>query len=126
MRRRGAAGAYKKIGEESLVEAADSHELVSVLFRELFSSLSTAEDNFETGDLVSMRNKITKASRILTGLQGGLDFEQGGEIAGNLSELYGYCIRRLLDSNSKGNVDGVVETKRLMLPIAEAWSAIKR
>lgn len=126
MRRRGAAGAYKKIGEESLVEAADSHELVSVLFRELFSSLSTAEDNFETGDLVSMRNKITKASRILTGLQGGLDFEQGGEIAGNLSELYGYCIRRLLDSNSKGHVDGVVETKRLMLPIAEAWSAIKR
>lgn len=126
MRRRGAAGAYKKIGEESLVEAADSHELVSVLFRELFSSLSTAEDNFETGDLVSMRNKITKASRVLTGLQGGLDFEQGGEIAGNLSELYGYCIRRLLDSNSKGNVDGIVETKRLMLPIAEAWSAIKK
>ena len=125
MRRRGAAGAYKKIGEESLVEAADSHELVSVLFRELLSSLSTAENNFETGDLVSMRNKITKASRILTGLQGGLDFEQGGEIAGNLAELYGYCIRRLLDSNSKGSVDGVIETKRLMLPIAEAWTAIK-
>lgn len=125
MRRRGAAGAYKKIGEESLVEAADSHELVSVLFRELLSSLSTAEDNFEADDLVSMRNKITKASRILTGLQGGLDFEQGGEIAGNLAELYGYCIRRLLDSNSKGNVDGVIETKRLMLPIAEAWTAIK-
>lgn len=125
MRRRGAAGAYKKIGEESLVEAADSHELVNVLFRELLSSLSTAEDNFETGDLVSMRNKITKASRILTGLQGGLDFEQGGEIAGNLAELYGYCIRRLLDSNSKGNVDGVIETKRLMLPISEAWTAIK-
>lgn len=125
MRRRGAAGAYKKIGEESLVEASDSHELVSLLFRELLSSLSSAEDNFETGDLVSMRNKITKASRILSGLQGGLDFEQGGEIAGNLAELYGYCIRRLLDSNSKGNVDGVIETKRLMLPIAEAWTAIK-
>ena len=125
MRRRGAAGAYKKIGEESLVEAADSHELVSLLFKELISSLSTAEDNFETGNLVSMRNKITKASRILTGLQGGLDFEQGGEIAGNLAELYGYCIRRLLDSNSKGSVDGVIETKRLMMPIAEAWNTLK-
>ena len=126
MKRRDAAGAYKKIGEESLVEAADSHELVSVLFKELFSSLSTAEDNFETGDLVSMRNKITRASRILTGLQGGLDFEQGGEIAGNLAELYDYCIRRLLDSNSKGNVDGVIETKRLIMPIAEAWNTIKK
>ena len=125
MKRRDAAGAYKRIGEESLVEVADSHELVSLLFRELLSSLSTAEDNFETGDLVSMRNKITKASRILTGLQGGLDFDKGGEIAGNLGELYGYCIRRLLDSNSKGNVDGVKETKRLILPIAEAWNAIK-
>ena len=108
-----------------MVEAADSHELVSVLFKELFSSLSTAEDNFETGDLVSMRNKITKASRVLTGLQGGLDFEQGGEIAGNLAELYDYCIRRLLDSNSKGNVDGVIETKRLIMPIAEAWNTLK-
>ena len=58
MRRRGTAGAYKKIGEESLVEAADSHELVSLLFRELLSSLSTAEDNFETGDLVSMLSLI--------------------------------------------------------------------
>ena len=125
MKRRDAAGAYKKISEESLVEVADSHELVSVLFRELLSSLSTAEDNFETGDLVSMRNKITKASRILTGLQGGLDFDKGGEIAGNLGELYGYCIRRLLDSNSKGNVDGVKETKRLILPIAEAWNTLK-
>ena len=125
MKRRDAAGAYKRIGEESLVEVADSHELVSVLFRELLSSLSTAEDNFETGDLVSMRNKITKASRILTGLQGGLDFDKGGEIAGNLGELYGYCIRRLLDSNSKGNVDGVKETKRLILPIAEAWNTLK-
>ena len=126
MKRRDAAGAYKRIGEESLVEVADSHELVSVLFRELLSSLSTAEDNFETGDLVSMRNKITKASRILTGLQGGLDFDKGGEIAGNLGELYGYCIRRLLDSNSKGNVDGVKETKRLILPIAEAWNTLKQ
>ena len=125
MKRRDAAGAYKRIGEESLVEVADSHELVSVLFRELLSSLSTAEDNFETGDLVSMRNKITKASRILTGLQGSLDFDKGGEIAGNLGELYGYCIRRLLDSNSKGNVDGVKETKRLILPIAEAWNTLK-
>ena len=125
MKRRDAAGAYKRIGEESLVEVADSHELVSLLFRELLSSLSTAEDNFKTGDLISMRNKITKASRILTGLQGGLDFDKGGEIAGNLGELYGYCIRRLLDSNSKGNVDGVVETKRLMLPIAEAWNTLK-
>ena len=124
MRRRGAAG-YKKIGEESLVAAADSHELVSVLFKELISSLSTAEDNFETGDLLAMRNKITKASRILTGLQSGLDFDKGGEIAGNLGELYGYCVRRLLDSNTKGSVDGVIETKRLILPIAEAWSSIK-
>ena len=124
MRRRGAAG-HKKIGEESLVAAADSHELVGVLFKELISSLSTAEDNFETGDLLAMRNKITKASRILTGLQSGLDFDKGGEIAGNLGELYGYCVRRLLDSNTKGSVDGVIETKRLILPIAEAWSSIK-
>lgn len=125
MRRRGAAVAYKKIGEESLVEAADPHELVSVLFRELLSSLNAAEDNYKAGDLLAMRNKITKASRILTGLQGGLDFDKGGEIAGNLAELYGYCIRKLLASNSGGNVDGVAETRRLIIPLAEAWNLIK-
>jgi flagellar protein FliS len=125
MRRRGAAVAYKKIGEESLVEAADPHELVSVLFRELLSSLNAAEDNYKAGDLLAMRNKITKASRILTGLQGGLDFDKGGEIAGNLAELYGYCIRKLLASNSGGNVDGVEETRRLVIPLAEAWNLIK-
>ena len=82
-----------------------------------------------SSDIVIIQKAISKnVSRSLTtiySLQTSLDFDKGGEIAGNLAELYGYCIRKLLASNSGGNVDGVAETRRLIIPLAEAWNLIK-
>ena len=70
-----------------------------------------------------MREYLSKAWRILAGLQGSLDYERGGDIAVNLGELYGYAIRKLFAANVKSdNVpDNVAEVKRLLEPIAEAW-----
>ena len=80
-RNRAAAEAYRSIDLESAVASASAHELVSLLFRELNKSLLAAEYHFEQGNIQEMRNHVTKASRLLAGLQGSLDFEQGGDIA---------------------------------------------
>jgi flagellar protein FliS len=124
MTRNRAAAAYRSIDLESAVASASAHELISLLFKELNKSLLAAEYQFEQGNLQEMRNHVTKASRVLTGLQGSLDFEKGGEIADNLASLYGFSIRQLFRSTASGEVDNVVSVKGLIAPIAEAWESI--
>ena len=124
MTRNGAAAVYRSIDLESAVASASAHELVSLLFKELNKSLLAAEYHFEHGNAQEMRNQVTKASRVLAGLQGSLDFEKGGDIANNLGSLYGFAIRQLFRSTASGEVENVVSVKGLIAPIAEAWESI--
>ena len=75
------------------------------------------------GNTEQTREYLTKACRILAGLQGSLDYDRGGEIAVNLGELYGYSIRKLFAANVNIDVapEHVSEVKSLLEPIAEAW-----
>ena len=118
-----AAAAYKRIELESAVASADKHELITLLFKALSGALAGVEVHHHHDNKDQVREYLTKACRILAGLQGSLDYERGGDIAVNLGELYGYSIRKLFAANV--NVDNapenVAEVKSLLEPIAEAW-----
>ena len=117
-----AAAAYKRIDLESAVASADKHELITLLFKALIGALAGVEVHNHHGNKDQVREYLTKACRILAGLQGSLDYERGGEIAVNLGELYGYCIRKLFAANVNIEVapENVAEVKSLLEPIAEA------
>ena len=53
-----------------------------------------------------------------------MDFEKGKELSQNLSDLYDYCIRRLLKANIRNDVEGIVEVKGLMNEIRSAWNMV--
>ena len=118
-----AAAAYKRVDIESAVASADKHALISLLFKALIGALAGAEVHHYHENKDQVREYLSKASRILAGLQGSLDYERGGDIAINLGELYGYAIRKLFAANLKPDnmPDNVAEVKRLLEPIAEAW-----
>ena len=118
-----AAAAYKRVDLESAVASADKHELITLLFKGVIGALAGAEIHQQHDNKDQVRECLSKASRILVGLQGSLDYERGGDIAENLGDLYGYSIRKLFAANV--NVDSapenVAEVKSLLEPIAEAW-----
>ncbi|MFL2501874.1 MAG: flagellar export chaperone FliS [Luminiphilus sp.] len=118
-----AAAAYKRIDIESAVASADKHELITLLFKALIGALAGAEVHHHHENKKQVREYLTKACRILAGLQGSLDYERGGDIAVNLGELYGYSIRKLFAANVNVDnaLDNVAEVKSLLEPIAEAW-----
>ena len=118
-----AAAAYKRLDIESAVASADRHELVTLLFKALIGALAGAEVHHQHENNDQVREYLTKASRILVGLQGSLDYERGGDIAVNLGELYGYSIRKLFAANVHVDKvpDTIAEVKSLLKPIAEAW-----
>ena len=118
-----AAAAYKRIDIESAVASADKHELITLLFKAVLSSLKGVEVFKQQENKEQVREYLTKACRILAGLQGSLDYERGGEIAINLGELYGYSIRKLFAANvsPESTVATVEEIHSLIAPIADAW-----
>jgi len=118
-----AAAAYKRIDLESAVASADKHELITLLFNALIGALAGVEVHYHHGNTEQTREYLTKACRILAGLQGSLDYDRGGEIAVNLGELYGYSIRKLFAANVNIDIapEHVSEVKSLLEPIAEAW-----
>ena len=118
-----AAAAYKRLDIESAVASADRHELVTLLFKALIGALAGAEVHYQHENKDQVRQYVTKACRILAGLQGSLDYERGGDIAVTLGQLYGYSLRQLVAANVNLDKapDNIAEVKSLLEPIAEAW-----
>ena len=95
-----------------------------MLFDGLIASLSDAEGHFERNDIKGKNASIGRANKIIIGLQSALDFEKGKELSQNLSDLYDYCIRRLLKANIRNDVKGIVEVKGLINEIRSAWNMV--
>lgn len=116
------ANAYKKIGVETSVSHANAHDLVDMLFDGLLVAVGSARAALLSGDIKSKCANIVTAVRILEeGLKGALNTEQGGQLAVNLQELYGYCVVRLTQANARNDVAALDEVSRLIEPIASGW-----
>jgi flagellar protein FliS len=102
------------------VATADNVKLILMLFDGLLESLAAARGHIMHGNIADKG----KASRILMGLQGSLDFERGGELAQNLDELYGYVTRRLVRANAHNDLEILEEVRSLMAEIRDAWASL--
>lgn len=116
--------AYRNVNVSSAVPYADSVQLIQMLFDGLMTSLADAEGHFERNDIKGKHDAIGRSTKIIVGLQGALDFNQGGELATNLSDLYDYCVRRLLKANIRNDIDGIKEVRSLLNEIKGAWEEI--
>ena len=122
-RKKGLAS-YGEVEVESGTAYADSVQLIQMLFDGLIDSLAAAEGQIERNEIQAKGESLSRATRIVLGLQGSLDMEKGGEIAINLADLYQYCTNRLLEANLKSDIEAVREVKNLMSEIRDAWSQI--
>ena len=96
-------------------------ELIQMLFDGLIESLVTARGHIEHGSIEDKNKSLTRAGRIVIGLQGALDLDKGGELAGNLHELYSYVTRRLIHVNARNDLAALQEVQTLMSEIRQAW-----
>lgn len=116
------ANAYKKIGVETSVSHASAHDLVDMLFDGLLMAVRSARVALAAGDVKNKCANIVSAVRILEeGLKGALNTEQGGQLAANLQELYGYCVVRMTQANARNDMAALDEVLRLIEPVASGW-----
>ena len=119
-----AAATYKSIGVESIVSAANPHELISLLFTDISLNLSMWEYHLENNNIPERAECVNKTIKVLTGLQACLDFKTGGELANNLDELYGYCIKLIFKGNATQNINLIKEAGAVVKGLQEAWDSI--
>ncbi|WP_409475423.1 flagellar export chaperone FliS [Stenotrophomonas sp. Y-13] len=115
---------YRKVGVSTKVVDADPHKLVALLFEGAGERIRRAEAFLAQGDQAMKGTAIGEACAIIGHLNGSLDHEAGGEIAGNLSALYDYVIQRLTEANLNNDVAALQESLSLMGEIESAWNAI--
>ena len=119
-----AAATYKSIGVESIVSAANPHELISLLFTDISLNLSMWEYHLENNNIPEKAECVNKTIKVLTGLQACLDFKTGGELANNLDELYGYCIKIIFRGNATQDISLIKEAGAVVKGLQEAWDSI--
>ena len=119
-----AMNAYRSVGVTSGVEYADSVQLVQMLFDGLLAALADAEGHMQRNAIAEKGESINRASKILIGLQSTLDFERGGELARNLSDLYDYAMRRILKANLRNDIAAIQEVRGLLGEITGAWELL--
>jgi len=126
--------AYKDTKLQTSMDDASPHQLVAMLLdgalqriaeaRGAIERIEQAGDGFAVGEVATKGEAIGKAIAILDSLRVTLDHEKGGELAGNLSGLYDYMTRRLLEANATKDVKMLMEVADLVKEIQAAWSQV--
>ncbi|MEK8048935.1 flagellar export chaperone FliS [Ideonella sp. DXS22W] len=119
------AGAYHHVGVQTMVASASPHQLVAMLFDGFIVALNRARGAIRNGDTALKGESIGHAVRIVDeGLRSALNLKDGGKLAQDLSDLYGYICVRLTQANLRSDEAALEECLTLIQPLREAWAAI--
>ncbi|MDF1582062.1 MAG: flagellar export chaperone FliS [Methyloprofundus sp.] len=118
------ANKYAAVHTESVAEEASPHKLIQMLMSGFLMRINAAKGAIIRHDFQEKSIQISKASGIVGGLIDGLDFEKGGELAVNLSNLYDYINSRLFQASAANDVEILDEVSSLMREIQTAWNVI--
>lgn len=97
---------------------------IVMLYDGILKCLSDARSAIEGNRIVDRYNAIKKASDIVNGLNGGLDFENGGDVAPMLDRFYNYVFFRLQRACIETSVEIVDELTSNITEMRNAWAAV--
>jgi len=108
------------------VMTASPTTLVVKLYEGALRNALQARLRIEAGSIAERAQSIHKALAIVGELQGSLDFEQGGEIAVQLHDLYSFINQRLLEANLNASTQAIDDAVRVLETLLEGWQEIAR
>ncbi len=119
-----ALSAYSNVDLVSAVNSASPLQLIVLLYDGAISSLAMAKGQMQDMKFAEKGRLISKSIGIIEGLRSVLDFEKGGDVSKNLSDLYEYMKHRLTIANLKNDPEGPAEVIRLLNELRSAWATL--
>ena len=101
--------------------SASPAKLVAMLYDRAIGLLTEAVDAIERGDVERRWRANQKATEVVCHLWETLNMERGGDVAANLSQLYGFMLKRLTVVDVENNADAAREVIRLLEPLRKSW-----
>lgn len=120
------ASAYRAIGIETGVAAADPLGLVVMLYDGAIQAIARAEAHLAQGEIEHRGTYTSKAIDIIQlGLAASLDPKVGGALAESLAALYDYMGRRLFTANLTGDRAIFEEVRTLLGELRSSWVTLR-
>ena len=119
---------YNPLGAylESKVLSASPLELVCLAYEEAIEAVRSARTYVIERRIHDRSRAITKAQLLIGELRSSLDFERGGQLSQQLSELYVYMLSRLGEANFKQSVEPLSEVETLLETVLESWRELAK
>ncbi len=117
---------YQKVNTQTSVVDADPHRLIQLLLDGALERMSVAKNRIQAKDFEGKNRYLNKSIEIVGGLRSFLDFERGGDIAGQLEALYDYVERRLFEANVRNNIEIIDECMTHLKKVKEGWDGIRQ
>ena len=111
---------YQTVNNQAQAAEASPHRLIQMLMEGGLSRIAQARGAMERGQ-TSLKGELIA---IISGLRESLDHQQGGELAGNLDNLYEYMISRLTEANVSNEPELLEEVSGLLRNVKQGWDAI--
>ena len=108
------------------VEASvsDRIQVVTMLYDGAINFIGKAREKMDTGDSLGKTHFIQKTTAIVQELSGSVNME-GGEIATNLKNLYGFVLESLTKANISNNRDALNDAEKVVEILQGAWHEIQ-
>lgn len=120
-----ASNLYTHVSVEGAAGDRSGHELVTLLFEGLLAAIARARGAIQQRDIEGKGRAIGSALRIIgEGLRAGLNLREGGPLARDLNDLYGYIELRLTQANLRNDEAALLECAQLLKTLNEAWHQI--
>jgi flagellar protein FliS len=106
------------------VSTARPIDLVVMLYKGAVRFTQRGMLAVEQKDVDLAHQSFTRAQDIISELVSGLNPEQGGAIAAQLSAIYDYIFRLLIEANCEKSVTPASEALALLTELLTAWQAL--
>ena len=111
---------------ETQVLSASPGQLVVMLYDHLLLQFRRARIGIEKGDVATRQAALEKSRAVLGELLGTLDYQQGGEIARQLSGIYAFLLAELLDIGLHPRAERLDPLSAIVTDLREAFDTIAR
>ena len=106
------------------IKTSDPVKIVVLLYEGAIKNLNQTIRLWEADNSATASAKLMKTQEIIRYLSSTLDFEKGGEIAGNLERLYDYMRDQLNEANIKKDAALTESVIALLQTLLDGWQGI--
>ncbi|UIJ45424.1 flagellar protein FliS [Sphingomonas cannabina] len=117
---------YRAVDLAGRTGGEDPAGLVSLLYAEASRALRTAAWAAEHRRFDVKSERVTRALSILFALEGGLDFDKGGEVSKTLARVYQGARAELVEASLDADPKRFIAIAETIEEIAAAWETVRR